>query len=307
MIVRTLLHSRLSIVQTTMETTRTLLTDCRAHVKDRVGLDAKLAQLAAGGPANLQIITDFDYTMSRAHKGGAPVDCSWGVLENYSKLPLTYTEKVKILRDKYYPIEVDPSIPVDKKIPLMSEWYTKANLLLAESGVRADWFSVMVSESNCELRDSTDQLLSCLHRENIPLIVLSAGIGDLIQEILSHFKVLYDNVRIVSNFLEFDSKTGSVLGLKTDPCIHMYNKRAPSQEGLEQRKNIILIGDSIGDVSMADGIQGINVSLKIGFLNKNVEGNLPLYLDKFDVVLVDDQTMNFPMAIIEDILNEKLK
>merc|ERR1712038_1411377 len=124
---------------------------------------------------------------------------------------------------------------------------------------------------------------------SVPFIILSAGIGDLIREILSHQKLMLENMRIVSNFLEFDSKTGVVVGLKSDMPIHMFNKKAPNQDGLEERKNIVLIGDSLGDVRMADGIK-----------DKNVEANLSEYKRCFDVVLVDDQTMDFPLALLQD-------
>jgi len=305
---RCFLYSRLLIKPDfrNMSSTTVMLSDSRVLSKDRAVLEEKVAKLVTGGPSKLQLIFDFDYTMSRAHKAGVPVDCSWGVLENYADLPSSYTEKVKILRNQYYPIEIDPSISIEEKIPHMSQWYTKANLLLAESKVKADWFPRMVAQSNCELRDSTEVLLQTLHQSQIPLLVLSAGVGDLIKQILDHFNVFHDNIKIVSNFLEFDAESGAALGLKTDPCIHMFNKKAPSQEGLEQRKNIILIGDSLGDLRMADGIEDVNVVLSIGFLDKNVEANLPVYLDAFDVVLVDDQTMNFPIAVIEDILRTNI-
>lgn len=68
------------------------------------------------------------------------------------------------------------------------------------------------------------------------------GRGDLIKEILSHFEVLHDNVRIIPNFLDFDSSSavrGSSAALH--PC---FTKKASSQEG-EDRKNVILIGDSL--------------------------------------------------------------
>jgi 5'-nucleotidase len=183
----------------------------------------------------------------------------------------------------------------------MLQWYKNANMLLAESGVQAAWFPRMVAASNCELRDSTDLLLNTLEGKNVPFIILSAGIGDLIKEILAHFKLEHGNIKIVSNFLDFDPESGAVRRLKGDP-IHMFNKKAPSQKGLEARKNVILIGDSLGDIKMADGIEEVNVVLSIGFLNKNVEGNLSEYKRCFDVVLVDDQTMDFPLAVVGDIL-----
>lgn len=229
--------------------------------------------------------------------------------------------EVKELRSHYYPIELDPTLSVQEKTPHMAEvflliiiivsffcllqWYTKANLALGECQVKADWFPRMVDASNCELRDSTDVLLKTANNGSVPFVILSAGIGDLIREILSHQKLMLENMRIVSNFLEFDSKSGVVVGLKSDMPIHMFNKKAPSQEGLEERKNIVLIGDSLGDVRMADGIENINVVLSIGFLNKNVEANLSEYKRYFDIVLVDDQTMDFPLALLEDILEAK--
>jgi len=282
-----------------------MLREVRVEVGDKHEVEQKLATLSAGGPSKLQLIVDFDYTMSRAHRNNQPVDCSWGVLENFPELPMCYTEKVKELRSHYYPIELDPTLSVEEKTPHMAEWYTKANLALGESQVKADWFPRMVDASNCELRDSTDVLLNTANKSSVPFIILSAGIGDLIREILSHHKLMLENMRIVSNFLEFDSTTGVVVGLKSDMPIHMFNKKAPNQEGLQDRKNIILIGDSLGDVRMADGIENINVVLSIGFLNKNVEANLSEYKRCFDIVLVDDQTMDFPLALLEDILEAK--
>jgi len=282
-----------------------MLGEVRVEVGDKHEVEQKLATLSAGGPSKLQLIVDFDYTMSRAHRNNQPVDCSWGVLENFPELPMCYTEKVKELRSHYYPIELDPTLSVEEKTPHMAEWYTKANLALGESQVKADWFPRMVDASNCELRDSTDVLLNTANKSSVPFIILSAGIGDLIREILSHHKLMLENMRIVSNFLEFDSTTGVVVGLKSDMPIHMFNKKAPNQEGLQDRKNIILIGDSLGDVRMADGIENINVVLSIGFLNKNVEANLSEYKRCFDIVLVDDQTMDFPLALLEDILEAK--
>ena len=78
--------------------------------------------------------------------------------------------------------------------------------------MKADWFPRMVDISNCELRDSTDTLLNTANNGKVPFIILSAGIGDLIREILSHQKLMLENMRIVSNFLEFDSMTLVRLG-----------------------------------------------------------------------------------------------
>ena len=68
------------------------------------------------------------------------------------------------------------------------------------------------------------------------------------------------------------------------------------------RPNVILLGDSTGDVEMANGFPALNNILKIGFLNVHVEELLPLYLEIYDIVTIKDDTFNVPNAIIKSIL-----
>ena len=58
--------------------------------------------------------------------------------------------------------------------------------------------------------------------------------------------------------------------------IHIYNKREGALlntghfEELRTRPNVLLLGDSLGDLTMADGVQDMENILKIGFLNDKV-------------------------------------
>ena len=58
--------------------------------------------------------------------------------------------------------------------------------------------------------------------------------------------------------------------------IHVYNKNESSIHdsdyfsNLSHRHNIILMGDSLGDLHMADGATDVKNKLKIGFLNVKV-------------------------------------
>lgn len=244
-----------------------LLQSSRAVAGNRPNVDEKIRKLVDGGPEKLQVIVDFDYTLTKAHKDGVPVECSWGVLETYPKLPESYHNKVKAAKNKYLPIERDLSISLEKKIPLMIEWYKVANQCLAESGVQQSWLPHMVTQSNCELRDDTVKMLSLLNSVNVPVLVMSAGIGDLIKEILTHHQVLYNNTSLVSNFLKFDCD-GNIVGLcgKDEDLIHMYNKaeiiqRKTVDQRIGSRKNVILMGDSLGDLDMAAGVKDPDVVL----------------------------------------------
>ena len=124
-------------------------------------------------------------------------------------------------------------------------------------------------------------------------------------------EILTKTLLSVSNFLLFDEE-GNVIGMSEsdDDMIHMYNKADMVKKKTKGgnngvRKNVILIGDSLGDLDMAAGVEDPDTVLTIGFLNKNIEKNLPVYQNKFDVVLVDDQTMEFPNLLLAEILNQK--
>lgn len=279
--------------------------DKRVEMADRSNVESKLMKILQGGPDQLQFIVDFDYTVTKVHNDGKPLDCSWGVLENYKELPSDYHKKVNQVKDKYYPVELDLSLSLEEKIPIMIQWYKEANGLLGESGVNRSWFPKMVAQSNCELREDTTLLLNRLNQAKVPVLVMSAGLGDLVREILIHFEVLHDNTTLVSNFLKYD-KEGKVVGLKDDEeLIHMYNKSEcilkRSDKQHTNRKNVVLLGDSLGDLQMADGVVDPNAVLTVGFLNKNIETSLDIYKKNFDVVLVDDQTMTFPNALVSDV------
>jgi len=65
--------------------------------------------------------------------------------------------------------------------------------------------------------------------------------------------------------------------------IHTFNKNEGALEHsayfeeISHRHNIILVGDMMGDLNMADGIENINVLLKIGYLNNVVCAFLSSY------------------------------
>lgn len=80
----------------------------------------------------------------------------------------------------------------------------------------------------------------------------------------------------MSNFLKY--KDGLLDGYDTTNMIHVFNKNESALKGskdfdlLHERNNIIVMGDSLGDSTMANGcVSGIDAHvLKIGFLNEHV-------------------------------------
>jgi 5'-nucleotidase len=276
------------------------------RVKDKPRVEGLLKSLIDGGVDKLQLVVDFDHTLTRTkNEKGQTLDCSWGVLENSPLLSEDYTKECGAIKAHYLPIEHDPHMSIEEKIPHMVEWYTKANLALQRSGVHKSDFSNMVKASNVDFREGSNQMLSYLLDAGIPVLVLSAGVGDLIVEILKAKGAHHSNLKVVSNFLAYDND-GNVTGLDGE-MIHVYNKNENAIHDsdyfkvLQSRHNVILLGDSLGDLHMADGIENPEAVLKIGFLNANIEERLDNYMNLYDIVLMDDQTMNLPFQIIKKI------
>lgn len=89
-------------------------------------------------------------------------------------------------------------------------------------------------------RSGTTEAFNKLSSLNVPIVVLSAGIGDVVKLILKHENLMTDNVTIVSNFLDVskDDSTGvsTIHGYKGDKIIHVYNKN--EHVYMDEHKNV---------------------------------------------------------------------
>ncbi|XP_078700539.1 cytosolic 5'-nucleotidase 3-like isoform X8 [Branchiostoma floridae x Branchiostoma belcheri] len=276
------------------------------YIKDAERVEKLLCQLIQDGKSKLQIITDFDMTLSRFSINGKRCATCHNVLENSSLVPESKKQVLDELRDTYYPIEINAKMTIEEKIPFMMEWYTKGTGVLVECGLKQSDLSLAVKESNALMRDGCDWQFSTLHEHKVPMLIFSAGIGDILEEIIKQHSQMYANMRVVSNYMDFNHD-GMLVGFKGD-LVHTYNKNEGALRNsdyfttLKDRRNIILMGDSMGDLRMADGVPNMQHILKIGFLNDNIEERLEKYKEAYDIVLVSDSTMDVPNAILKKIL-----
>ncbi|XP_074844238.1 cytosolic 5'-nucleotidase 3A isoform X6 [Carettochelys insculpta] len=253
-----------------------------------------------------QIITDFDMTLSRFSYNGKRCPTCHNVIDNCKLITEECRKKLLHLKETYYPIEIDPDLTIEEKYPYMVEWYNKSHSLLVEQGLQKDKLAEIVRESEVMLKDGYENFFDKLHEHNIPLFIFSAGIGDILEEVIHQAGVYHSNVKVVSNFMDFDDN-GVLKGFKGE-LIHVYNKHDGALKNTEYFKqlkdnsNIILLGDSQGDLTMADGVANVEHILKIGYLNDKVEELLEKYMDSYDVVLVKDESLDVANSILQKIL-----
>uniref|UniRef100_A0A1B6KYL7 5'-nucleotidase n=1 Tax=Graphocephala atropunctata TaxID=36148 RepID=A0A1B6KYL7_9HEMI len=272
------------------------------HLKDPKNVIEKINCIIQGGSKKLQVIFDFDRTLTKHHENGVVALSSYGVLESLPMLPKGCSELSKADLAKYLPIETDPKLSMEEKIPHMVEWWTRWIEMI--KGIQWDLLVVEkhARDNQLPIRDGTKACFEQLQSAKVPVLVFSAGIGDVVQMTLSHRGLLTPNVHIISNFLKIED--GKVAGYVDDSIIHVFNKNellikdTPYYQELSGRSNVILLGDSTGDALMADGVPH-EIVLKIGFLNTNIEESLSQFMDLFDIVLTDDQTMD----VLHQILN----
>jgi cytosolic 5'-nucleotidase 3 len=279
------------------------------HIPDKRRFEAKREALLKGGKDALTVVADFDRTLTRNRlpNGERVVSCH-GVVESCSVLSQGYRDHTKELFDRYFPIEVSPHLSAEEKIPAMRRWYAENHdALTKEDFYRSDVIRA-VAGSNIRLRDGTRSLIARCAMSSVPLLVFSAGIKDVIEEVIQqHYGTLPSNLHVVSNRIAWDG-TGRIAGFHS-PLIHMFNKdethlaEVPWYKEASGRRNALLLGDSLGDGRMA-GVEGDrhDVILKVGFLNESEAeaALLAAYSCEFDMIILRDS----PMSPVLDLLSE---
>ncbi|XP_035671284.1 cytosolic 5'-nucleotidase 3-like [Branchiostoma floridae] len=276
------------------------------HITDANHVEQVLSNLVAAGKQKLRVISDFDQTLSRYAVDGVRCPMSHDVIAQSSLMSEQTRVKVKKVVDYYYPKEISLTIPMSEKVQLMVDYWTQIHDIFLASDLNQQDISSTIHSNSPPLREGYDAFMSALHQHDIPLLVFSAGLGDVIQEMFAKYSVVYPNCRVVSNFMKFDD-AGKLVGFH-DPLIHIFNKNKsvlPDESYFtEQRKrtNVILLGDSPGDLQMADGVPNVENVLKIGYLNAHLE-RLDLFTELYDIVLVEDETMDVVNSILQKIID----
>ncbi|VUZ40809.1 unnamed protein product [Hymenolepis diminuta] len=247
----------------------------------------KLSRMIHHGHENLQIISDFDWTLSRAvtKEGELNATCH-GIFERDPEITNEARTKLRMLKQTYGSVEFDKNIPNSFKIPYMLEWWDISHRVIVSCDIHKSTLRSTVYNSNLQLRDRVPEFMAELHKHKIPVVVFSAGLGNVIELVLEKEGLLYNNVKVASNFMNFNEE-GLLVSFQSS-VIHTFNKAfgslALSEEDRKlfaKKRCVMLLGDSLYDQHMADGLVEDNshedvsdeessVVLKIGFLNGKV-------------------------------------
>lgn len=257
-------------------------------------LDVAKLTIRRDGAEKFHVLADFDNTLTRAFVNGEKAPSIIGQLRKGKYLTPEYPDAAQALFDHYAPIEHDETRSLDERKVEMHTWWRRHFALLEQSGFSRDVINDVVLHSTLQFRDQIKDFIDFLEAHQIPLIIMSAAPGDMLTAHLEHEGLLRPNVHVIANLYQFD-EAGNAIKIK-EPIIHSLNKHEivirhfPVFETIKGRPNILLLGDGLGDVGMAEGFEYKEI-IKIGFLNQNIEINLPIYSENFDMVITDDGSM----------------
>ncbi|PIO07664.1 hypothetical protein COU59_03075 [Candidatus Pacearchaeota archaeon CG10_big_fil_rev_8_21_14_0_10_34_12] len=272
-------------------------------------LEEKKRKITKEGLDKLHIVADFDKTLTTLFlPNGNKVNSLISILRNGNYLDEDYVKRANELFSIYHPIEINSNLDFSEKKKKMHEWWEKHFTLLGEKGLDKELIKKcvedIIKDNLIVFRQGVWEFVNFLDKNNIPLLIISASIGDLIREFMREKGFLSDDIYIISNELNYDSN-GKFIGVKK--IVHVLNKDESAIKNfpkiykkVEKRKNVLLLGDGIGDVDMVHGFEYDNL-IKIGFLNENIEKNLEEFKKHFDVVLTGDQDFSFVNKFVRDI------
>lgn len=275
------------------------------HIPNEQELKKKLAKIKSDGFNKLHVISDWDSTLTKEYVDGVRVGSSFAKIRNGKYISEDYVEKAHAFHKEYYPIEIDPNISMSVKCEKMLEWWKKHLDLLVSSGMNKDVIIDIIKNKKTHPRQGFFEFLDILNKHDVPLLIFSAGLGDFIKEFLISENKLTNNIHIISNLFKFDNE-GKVLGYE-NTIIHTFNKNEvqienfPYHDKIHERSNVILLGDSIGDLGMVAGVKHDCV-IKIGLLNDNVDELLDSYEKIFDMIILNDVSLDS----VNDLLNNMI-
>ena len=260
----------------------------------------KRRALRAASPAALAVLSDFDRTLTAS---GAPECHDIVGLHAGDTMPPAYSAAMARMLDFSQPLPT----------ATLEEWWVRCSELMVEHGWRRACLAPAVAASGVTLRDGAVELVAALAAHEVPLVVLSAGLSDVIETLLRARcgGALPPSVAVVANRMVFDDDDGGkLLRVTPSPPLHTDNKRemlvalrpdafAPASP----RRLVILLGDKPKDAHSLDLLPpgAVDVVLRVGFMEGH-DGRYSLedYAAAYDVVFSADCSM----APVQELLDE---
>ena len=275
---------------------------------------------------SVALITDYDFTITKKYnyKKNLGLFSSYRFYDesliggNQQKVIDTQNE----LCNKYMKYETDASIDIKIREKYVHEFYAKSLDIYINPKFTRDSIGIMLEKlkDKFELRNYTKEFIELLIKLEIPIIIVSGGIQEVIIDLLK--KTIKDfelyckqkKIIIIANELYFDEERGCV-GYSND-VIYAFNKSSFVKDVVRNNfpeiENILIMGDHLNDY---DCVNDLNLTqdnvIGFGFVNikpeligdetkkEEIQKNINDYKKVYDVNLIGDTDFLFLVKILE--------
>ena len=227
---------------------------------------------------NFYILIDFDRTLTKGNSISG-----WRVLYHSGLLGGDFTKRYDEIHNQHHETW---------------EYRFKAYInLLREKGLDNEIIKDAVKDTKLELRDGAKEFLLQMYNLNIPVIIISCSLKNVIKEYLKFNNCYYNNIFIYSNYYDIEDNGKNDIYEVTPHSKSRITFSKELNEIIKTMDYALLFGDIVDDVNMVSKDK-LNTTITVGFLDKKIEENLELYKSTFDIVLTD----NANFKEIEDII-----
>ena len=239
---------------------------------------------------NFYVLIDFDRTITRAKSISA-----WRVLYYSDLLGENFREKYTEIHDK---TELNENETNEAKQKAFEKRFATYMNLLKECHFNKDILKKAVEKTDLKLREGAKDFLKKMHENNIPVIIISSSLKNVIEEYLRQQNAYFDNIYIYANSYDMNG-----VEEKNVTNITPYNKNKIEfseelKKCIQGKENILLLGDIINDINMVSS-KTLNRTITVGFLENDIEKNLEAYRQNFDIVLTNQASFKEVFELID--------
>lgn len=232
------------------------------------------------------ILTDFDGTITKGSNNS-----TWASIFKNEKVSDEFVQECTKIYNYYHKYELNNAISIEEKNKIMEEWYKNNIKTLEKFSITKETIQNSADTTKyLPFKDGAKEFLKDMYEKSIPVIIISAGVGDIIEQALINEKSNYENISIYSNFLKYENE--KIVGTRNQELIHPLNKNEiimseDLKAKISNRKNILLFGNNLYDIKMTNNEKNV---FKIGFLDEDIEVKLEAYKAFYDIVCTDNSS-----------------
>ena len=225
---------------------------------------------------------------------------TWSVITKNIKLKKRFEKKLMDINNKFVLAELDNSTELeDRNESLKHQWRQKIYLFRELELNDKKIMKFMSKQDSLRIRDGAKEFLKFTYENDIPVIIFSDGITEVILDFLDYNKCNYDNIHVVSNKLFYDSQSMQndvVCSINKNELLICDNIK----NDIEDRKFSILLASTINDINILSK-EKLNDSIKIAFLDKFINENFDTFLNYFNIICTHNASLDIILKQLKNL------